>query len=103
MAAAHPPPSFSRFFLTVPSFGGGLVGEVTQDSLVEGGERVEFGGGEQADEVPALPQAARTRRPTPARHRSGARLCQDVIVMVSAAEVWPSTVTVIVAVPGSSG
>ena len=31
----------------------GFIGEVMQDSFVEGGERVEFGGGEQVDEVPA--------------------------------------------------
>jgi hypothetical protein len=32
--------------------GEGLLGEVLQDSLVKGGEHVEFGGGEQVDEVP---------------------------------------------------
>ena len=31
----------------------GFLGEVTQDSFVEGGEGVEFGGGEQVDEMPA--------------------------------------------------
>ena len=34
-------------------FGEGFLGEVTQDSFVEGGEGVEFGGGEQVDEMPA--------------------------------------------------
>ncbi len=32
---------------------GGLLGELAQDSSVEGGEGVEFGGGEQVDEMPA--------------------------------------------------
>jgi hypothetical protein len=31
----------------------GLLGEVVQDSFVEGGEGVELGGGEQVDEMPA--------------------------------------------------
>ena len=34
-------------------FRGRFLGEVTQDSFVEGGEGVEFGGGEQVDEMPA--------------------------------------------------
>ena len=34
-------------------FGEGFLGGVTQDSFVEGGEGVEFGGGEQVDEMPA--------------------------------------------------
>jgi Glyoxalase-like domain len=33
--------------------GEGFLGEVTQDSFVEGGEGLEFGGGEQVDEMPA--------------------------------------------------
>src|SRR5271156_4302445 len=33
--------------------GEGFLGEVTQDSFVEGGQGVEFGGGEQVDEMPA--------------------------------------------------
>jgi hypothetical protein len=33
-------------------FGEGFLGEVTQDSFVEGGEGVEFGGGEQAENSP---------------------------------------------------
>ena len=33
-------------------FRGRFLGEVTQDSFVEGGEGVEFGGGEQAENSP---------------------------------------------------
>ena len=42
-----------RWFAGSGFWGEGFGGEVVQDSFVEGGEGVEFGGGEQAGEVAA--------------------------------------------------